>query len=127
MPKFQAAFAYQDDVQGLPVADIAAASDWYCSHFGMEELRRASEPAPTVILVRDGVEIGFAENGGDASQDGAAILVSEIHEVKNELERNGTATGEIRTDERDGKRFTVFFVVAPDGLCFYFHEPQDGE
>jgi len=29
-------------------------------------------------------------------------------------------------DERAGKRFQVFFVVAPDGLCCYFHQPLDG-
>ena len=25
--------------------------------------------------------------------------------------------------ERDGEKFQVFFVVAPDGLCYYFHQP----
>jgi hypothetical protein len=25
-------------------------------------------------------------------------------------------------DERDGKKYQVFFVVAPDGLCYYFHQ-----
>lgn len=25
--------------------------------------------------------------------------------------------------ERDGKKLQVFFAVAPDGLCYYFHEP----
>jgi hypothetical protein len=24
---------------------------------------------------------------------------------------------------KNGQRFQVFFVVAPDGLCYYFHEP----
>ena len=28
-----------------------------------------------------------------------------------------------RVDERDGQKYQVFFVVAPDGLCYYFHEP----
>ncbi|XZE51504.1 VOC family protein [Planctomycetaceae bacterium SH139] len=126
MPEFKAAFPYQTDVLALPVADISVASDWYCQHFGMEEVRRTSEPVPTVILQRDGTEIGFAENAGDASQDGAAILVSDIHEIKRELDANGTTTGDFRTDDRDGESYTVFFVVAPDGLCYYFHEPQNG-
>ena len=26
-----------------------------------------------------------------------------------------------RVDERDGERYQVLFVVAPDGLCYYFH------
>ena len=25
---------------------------------------------------------------------------------------------------RDGSRWNVFFVVAPDGLCYWFGEPQ---
>ncbi|QDV84581.1 VOC family protein [Planctomycetes bacterium TBK1r] len=124
MPKFKAAFPYQHDVLKLPVADISDASTWYCKHFGMEETQRTLEPIPSVILQRDGTEIGFAENGGDASQDGAAILVSDILEIKKELESRGAKTGEVRTDDRDGELYTVFFVVAPDGLCYYFHEAQ---
>jgi hypothetical protein len=54
------------------------------------------------------------------------VLVSDIRDLKNELERKGAKVGNWRVDERDGRRYQVFFVVAPDGLCFYFHEPVDG-
>ena len=91
----------------------------------MTEVERLDEPVPTVILERDGARIGFAINGGDASQDGAAILVSGIQSIKQELEANGTPVGDWRVDENNGQRFQVFFVVAPDGLCYYFHEPLD--
>ena len=30
-----------------------------------------------------------------------------------------------RVDERDGRKYQVFFVVGPDGLCYYFHQPID--
>ena len=30
-------------------------------------------------------------------------------------------SGNWRVDERDGERYPVFFVVAPDVLCYYFH------
>lgn len=89
----------------------------------MSEVKRKGEPVPTVILERDGIQIGFAVNGGDASQEGAAILVNNIQGMKKELEATGLKTGPFRIDERDGKKFQVFFVVAPDGLCYYFHEP----
>ena len=125
-PTFKAAFPYRADVLALPVVDISNASEWYCKHFGMTEVQRDTDTIPTVILERDNTRIGFAINGGDASQDGAAILVSDIHGIKRELENAGLEIGDCRTDERDGKLFTVFFVVAPDGLCYYFHEPQDG-
>ncbi len=122
-PQFKGAFPFQDDVLALPVVDLDTASQWYSKSFGMAEVERRDDPNPTVILERDGTEIGFSINGGDATQDGAAILVSDIHRVKEELEANGVEIGNWRVDERDGQRFQVFFVVAPDGLCFYFHQP----
>ena len=121
-PTFVQAFPYQDDVLALPVTDVDFAAAWYGNHFGMTEVKRGEDP-PTVILERDGTQIGFAINGGDASQDGAAILVSGIDAIREELESRGLEIGDPRVDERDGERFRVFFVVAPDGLCFYFHEP----
>jgi catechol 2,3-dioxygenase-like lactoylglutathione lyase family enzyme len=122
-PQFKAAYPYQEDVLALPVTDIDSAARWYTEHFGMSEVQRFTQPAPTVILERDGTRIGFAINGGDPAQDGAAILVSNIRGMKDELEAKGVKTGNWRVDERDGKKFQVFFVVAPDGLCYYFHEP----
>ena len=121
--RFEAAFAYQDDVLALPVTDIDAASQWYVEHFGMQEVERRDQPVPTVILERDGTRIGFAVNGGDPAQDGAAILVNNILGMKEELEAKGVNVGNWRVDEQDGKKLQVFFVVAPDGLCYYFHEP----
>ena len=122
-PQFKGAFPYQKDVLALPVTDLDAASRWYCTHFGMNEVERFQQPVPTVILERDGTRIGFSINGGDASQDGAAVLVSNIRAIKDELERNGGNIGNWRVDERGGQKYQVFFVVAPDGLCYYFFEP----
>src|SRR5215510_6809112 len=104
-PRFEKAFPYQKDVLALPVADLDAASRWYCAHFGMVEVERREEPTPTVVLERDGTRIGFAINGGDASQDGAAVLVSNIEALKDELERNGAHVGNWRTDERNGQKY----------------------
>ena len=124
-PAFKSASPYQKDVLALPVTDLTTASDWYCKHFGMAEIERHEEPVPTVILERDSTRLGFSMNGGDASQDGAAILVTNIQKIKDELESNGVSIGNWRVDERDGQKLQVFFVVAPDGLCYYFHEPID--
>jgi catechol 2,3-dioxygenase-like lactoylglutathione lyase family enzyme len=104
-------------------SDLDAASRWYTEHFGMTEVERIERPIPTVILERDGTRIGFAINGGEASQDGAAVLVSDIRGIKDELESNGATVANWRVDERDGQKHQVFFVVAPDGLCYYFHQP----
>ena len=77
-------------------------------------------------MERDGVQIGFAINGGDPSQDGAAIRVEDINGIKAQLESRGLEVADTRVDEMDGVTFNVFFVVAPDGLCYYFHEPTGG-
>jgi catechol 2,3-dioxygenase-like lactoylglutathione lyase family enzyme len=120
---FKAAYPYQKDVLALPVGDLDAAVHWYAKAFGLTEVERRADPHPTVILERDGVRLGFAINGGDASQDGAAILVSDIERARQELDANGVAVGDWRVDERNGRKLKVFFVVAPDGLCYYFHQP----
>ena len=122
-PSFQSASPYKDDVLALPVTDLDAASDWYCKHFVMTEIERRDAPNPSVILERDGVQIGFAINGGDPAQEGAAIRVSNIGGINAQLESNGVSVGDTRVDERDGEKFNAFFVVAPDGLCYYFNEP----
>lgn len=119
---FEEAHPYQDDIFALPITDLDVAAQWYSRAFGMREIARRDQPAPTVVLERDGLQIGFAVNGGDATQDGAAILVSDIQRAKEELVANGLEIGALQIDERDGKKFKAFFVVAPDGLCYYFHE-----
>jgi len=119
---FESAFPYGDDIMALPVADLDAAVDWYGRHFAMVEVERKSEPTPTVIMERDRVRIGFSVNGGDSSQEGAGIRVNDIHAARSELESAGVNIGDWRVDEQDGLRFQVFFVVAPDGLCYYFHQ-----
>jgi len=123
---FEKAFPYGDDALALPVADLESATKWYAEHFAMVEVERKSDPQPTVIMERDAIRLGFSVNGGDSSQDGAAILVSDIHAARIELESTGVKIGNWRVDERDGKRLQVFFVAAPDGLCYYFHQPIDG-
>ena len=120
--RFKEAYPFQDDVLALPVTDLDATARWYCDNFGMAEVERFDRPVPTVVLERDGTRIGFAINGDDPSQDGAAVLVSNIRGIKDELESNGVKIANWRIDERDGQEYQVFFVVAPDGLCYYFHE-----
>lgn len=121
-PDFQSAAPYQDDVLALPVADLDAASAWYTKHSGITEVDRTDNPVPTVILERNGIRLGFAINGGDASQEGAAVRVTNIGDLKEGCDANGTPTANWRIDKRNGEEHQVFFVVAPDGLCYYFHE-----
>ena len=109
----------------LPVDNLDTAALYYANAFGMREEERFQTPIPTVVLKRDGTRIGFAITGEDPSQDGAAILVSDIAAAKKQVTDHGIVVGDERIDERDGQRFSVFFVIAPDGLCFYFHQLMD--
>lgn len=120
---YEAASPFADDVLALPVEDIDRATAWYGPRFGLVEVERRNDPVPTVILERDGVRLGFAVNGGDPGNEGAAIRVTDIQRARDELEANGVKTANWRVDERDGEKYQVFFVVAPDGLCYYFHQP----
>jgi len=70
---FEGAWPYGDDVLALPVADLDAAARWYSKHFSMVEVERKTEPHPTIIMERDSARMGFSVNGGDSSQEGAAI------------------------------------------------------
>jgi catechol 2,3-dioxygenase-like lactoylglutathione lyase family enzyme len=83
---FAAAFPYCDDILALPVNDLSQTAAWYSESFGLQEVERRETPNPTVILERDGVQIGFAINGLDPANEGAAILVNDIHRAKEELE-----------------------------------------
>ena len=122
-PLFEAAFPFQDDVLALPVTDLDQAAEWYGRSSGLTAAERRDSPVPTLFMERGGVRLGFAVNGGAASSDGAAILVSDIHRARQELEANGVDIANWRVDKRDGQKLQVFFVVAPDGLCWYFHQP----
>lgn len=78
-------------------------------------------------MEKGGVKLGFAITGKDPSQDGAAILVTDIESIKGEFKSRNTPLANERIDERDGQKLCVFFVVAPDGLCYYIHEPLDSD
>ncbi len=120
---FRAAYPFLDDVLGLPVKDVVQAASWYGHAFGLVEVERRADPVPTVIMERDGVQIGFAVNGGVPENDGAAILVRDIHRARREFEAKGIKAVNWGVEERNGQKLQMFFVVAPDGLCFHFHQP----
>ena len=52
------------------------------------------------------------------------FLVNDIHKARDEVEANGVETGNWRVDERDGKKYQVFFVIAP-GRALLLLPPAD--
>ena len=122
----QNAFGYQGDHMHLPVADLAAALPFYQTVLGFRVVSRSDTPHKSAALARDEVQIGLAENGGDASQDGCAFHVNDLAALFAEFNANGLgkADSEFDTEEHGDGLWKVFYAVAPDGLCYWFGERQ---
>jgi catechol 2,3-dioxygenase-like lactoylglutathione lyase family enzyme len=122
----QQAFGYQGDAMNLPVRDLAAALPFYETVLGFRVLSRGETPHKSAVLARDQIEIGLAENGGDSSQDGCAFHVTELESLAAEFKSNGLQKeiSEFGIEQRGDVPWRVFYVVAPDGLCYWFGQQQ---
>jgi lactoylglutathione lyase len=120
------AFGYQGDNMNLPVRDLAAAVPFYETVLGFQVLSRSGTPHGSAILARDRVQIGLAENGGDPTQDGCAFHVKDLDALFAEFNANGLRKerSAIDIEQHDQVAWRVFYVVAPDGLCYWFGERQ---
>src|SRR5262245_55572295 len=119
------AFGYQGDNLHLPVQDVVAALPFYESVLGFRVVSRGDSPH-SARLARDQIQIGLAENGGDSTQDGCAFHVKNLEALFAEFKTRGLQKelSEFDTEQRDGVAWKVFYVVAPDGLCYWFGERQ---
>lgn len=119
-------WGYQGDNMHLPVRDVAAALPFYETVLGFRVLSRSDTPHNSAVLARDQIEIGLAENGGDPSQDGCAFHVKDVESLFAEFKANGLnkELSAFSIEQRDNVAWKVFYVVAPDGLCYWFGERQ---
>jgi lactoylglutathione lyase len=126
MASLERAFAYQGDAMNLPVRDLPATLPFYERVLGFRVVSRSNVPPNAAVLARDHVRIGLAENGGDPSQDGCAFHVSGLESLFAEFKANGLQkeTANFDTEQHDDAVWKVFYVVAPDGLCYWFGERQ---
>jgi catechol 2,3-dioxygenase-like lactoylglutathione lyase family enzyme len=125
-PSLDKAFGYQDNPLQLPVPDLAAALPFYETVLGFRVISRSASPYPSALLARDQVQIGLAENGGDPTQDGCAFHVTDVAALFEQFQANGLGKQPpvFDTEQHGDMAFTVFYVVAPDGLCYWFGEKQ---
>ncbi|MEP6719561.1 MAG: VOC family protein [bacterium] len=121
---FKSAYPYAEDEMNLPVANVDAAIPFYETIMGFRVLSRSESPQKSAVLARDDIQIGLAENGGDPAQAGCFFEVDSAELAFAELKSNGLEKEEagFRIDEHGDKAFKVFFVVAPDGLCYCLGE-----
>ena len=123
---FKTAYPYADDAMNLPVADVETAIPFYETIMGFRVESRKDSPVKSAVLARDDIRIALAENGGDPSQEGCFFEVDNAEAAFAELRSNGFAKEDpgYRIDKYGDKSFKVFFVVAPDGLCYCLGERQ---
>jgi catechol 2,3-dioxygenase-like lactoylglutathione lyase family enzyme len=125
-PILETASGYQGDHMNLPVRDLGAALPFYETVLGFRVLSRSDSPHNSAVLTRDQVQIGLAENGGDPTQDGCAFHVIGLTELFAEFKANGLQKelSQFDIEQHGGVAWKVFYVVAPDGLCYWFGERQ---
>jgi lactoylglutathione lyase len=119
---FRFAAPYAKDALNLPVDNVDAVLPYYEKTFGFRVIARQDLPHRKVILQRDHVQIGLAENGGDPSQEGCFFEVENLEAAFAEI-KGAPPTG-LTFEESDfrGHPYRVFFEVAPDGLCYMIAE-----
>jgi catechol 2,3-dioxygenase-like lactoylglutathione lyase family enzyme len=127
--EFKNAWGYQGDNMNLPVENLEAAIPFYEIVMGFQVLSRSVSPHRSAVLARDGIKIGLAENGGDPTQDGCAFEVDSAEAAFAELKGNGLEKDAAGFDieKRNDGPWKVFYVVAPDGLCYWLGERQTVE
>ena len=117
---FKSAKPYLKDEMNLPVESVADAIPFYEKVMGFRVVSRKDSPHQSAVLARDNIQIGLAENGGDPGQEGCFFEVDDVEAAFGELQANGLDKGEAgyRIDKYGDTSWRVFFVVAPDGLCY---------
>lgn len=119
-------FGYRGDNMNLPVADVAAAVPFYETVLGFTVTSRTGSPQQAAVLARDLVQMRLVENGGDPTQDGCAFHVQGLTALCDEFRSRGLQKqlSDIDVERRNDGAWNVFYVVAPDGLCYWFGEKQ---
>ena len=123
-PVIMNAWPYQNDKMALPVENLNDSIPFYLTVLGFKLMSIENNPVKHAVLEKDGLSIGLSENGGDPTQNGCFFEVNDVSATSGEL----MARGLIR-DSKDFKiqkygeaEWKVFFVIAPDQLCYCFGE-----
>ena len=123
---FKSASPYLEDAMNLPVKNLDEAIPFYETVMGFQLRSRQESPYKSAVLTRDNIQMGLAENGGDPTQEGCFFEVDDVEAAFNELKANGLETDDpdYRVDQHGDTSFRVFFVVAPDRLCYCLGQRQ---
>ena len=119
-------FGYRGDTMHLPVPNVAAALPFYETTLGFRVVSHTETPYARAVLERDDLQIGIEENGGDPAQDGCAFHVQGLAALFEEFAAKGLVKtpADFSVERRDGVAWSVCYVIAPDGLCYWFGERE---
>src|SRR5260370_1296894 len=90
---------YADDAMNLPVKDVDAAIPYYEKTFGFRVVARSDAPHESVVLARDNIQIGLAENGGDPTQEGCFFEVDDVEAAFEEIKGKPPVDFDFRIDQ----------------------------
>jgi len=123
---FRNAWPYQKDALNLPVKDLETSIPFYETIMDFKVVSRKDLPHKMAVLSRDDIRIGLAENGGDPTQEGCFFEVDDIEKALAELKSNGLKKeiSDLGIEKNGETSWKVFYVVAPDGLCYCLGERQ---
>jgi len=109
----------------LPVRDLEQSLSFYKQSLGFSVLSRQDTPYKEALLQRDQVTMGLTENGGNPEEHSCYLPVSTVDALFQELQNRQLDVSPIRLDGHGGQTYRVFFLRAPDGLCFCFGQKQE--
>ena len=123
---FKSAHPYKDDAMNLPVENVETAIPFYETVMGFKLISQANDPVKSAVFGRDDIWIGLAENGGDPTQEGCFFEVDDVETAFEDLKARGLKKekADFRIDRHGTTNWKVFFVVAPDGLCYCLGQRQ---
>ena len=124
---FRNAWPYQKDKMNLPVEKLDSSVSFYETVMGFKVVSRKNTPINAVVLERDAIQIGLSENGGDPTQDGCFFEVDNVETAAKEFKSNGLQKeiSDFSIQKHGETAWKVFFIVAPDGLCYCIGEKQN--
>lgn len=86
---------------------------------------RETTPHARVVLTRDAVAIGLAENGSDPTQNGCFFEVDDVDAAHVEMKGCAPEPAAITLQRFNGRSYRAFFEVAPDGFCYLIAQAAD--
>ena len=112
-----------EDLNALPVREIASAVEFYTSVLGFSVL---ASDATAATLQRNDAGLGLVRSPGHRPEEAGscAFAVTDLAAMHRELDGRGLDVGGIRTDAWGGKQYRVFFLrEAENGYCYCFSQP----